>query len=536
MKYQKFKRYIFNSLSKNISFLWEEIHSFMLYLLRYLGRLLKKTYSKVLNYNYYNFLKYLKNVGYKFFRYLKSYIRLNKIKNYIAYSSAFIILNIFVYINIPFFFNYDQSIVKKYCSTFEIQCLVDGKIKYTFFPSPRIKFKNLKILDSDKKILASINNVAIKIAINRLANQDKFSFTNIEIKDSEINFYYDDLMKYKKMVNKIIFINPLIFKKSNINFFDGNQKKITSIKESNIKVKSLNDVIIKGIFLNDEIQINYEKNTKNEKRLIFKLLQSNILAKINIFEKKEDKKPIKGDLLFKKGKNRARSIFTYENNQIFFEDADIRNEILNGNLVGYVKFLPFFDFDLDLALKGFNFKRFYTYLSKLNKEEINKLVKINYKINGNLNLSTDKIYSKHDLIDSFESNIKFSNGNILVDKFLLNLGKLGAADVTGTIKTDKKYTNFKFESNVYIDNKKYFTRKFSIYSDKKIFNNLFASGTLDLVNFKMLFNEIVGDSKLREDEILYLEKEFNYYMLDNGIISFFDFNKFKEFIKTAISD
>ena len=149
---------------------------------------------------------------------------------------------------------------------------------------------------------------------------------------------------------------------------------------------------------------------------------------------------------------------------------------------------------------------------------------------------TDKIYSKHDLINSFESNIKFSNGNILVDKFLLNLGKLGAADVTGTIKTDKKYTNFKFESNVYIDNKKYFTRKFSIFSDKKIFNNLFASGTLDLVNFKMLFNEIVGDSKLREDEILYLEKEFNYYMLDNGIISFFDFNKFKEFIKTAISD
>ena len=52
----------------------------------------------------------------------------------------------------------------------------------------------------------------------------------------------------------------------------------------------------------------------------------------------------------------------------------------------------------------------------------------------------------------------------------------------------------------------------------------------------MLFNEIVGDSKLREDEILYLEKEFNYYMLDNGIISFFDFSKFKEFIKTAISD
>ena len=37
------------------------------------------------------------------------------------------------------------------------------------------------------------------------------------------------------------------------------------------------------------------------------------------------------------------------------------------------------------------------------------------------------------LVDSFESRIKFINGNILIEQLLLNLGKLGAADITGII-------------------------------------------------------------------------------------------------------
>ena len=191
---------------------------------------------------------------------------------------------------------------------------------------------------------------------------------------------------------------------------------------------------------------------------------------------------------------------------------------------------------LDLDLKGFNFKRLYTYLSKMKKEEINKLFQINYKINGKLNLSTDKIYSKYDLINSFESYIKFSNGNILIDKLLFNLGKLGAADITGIIKTDKKYTNFKFENNIYVDSKKHFIRKFSIFDDKKISNNLFTSGTLDLINFNMRFSEMASDVKFKDDDISYIEKEFNYYMFDDGVVSFFNFSKLKEFIKSVISD
>jgi len=498
--------------------------------------MVKKSYKIIANYNYYNFLNFLKYIKYKVNRLIKLYTKSPKIKNYVAYSSAFILLNIFIYISIPFFFNYNKSSINKYCSALEIQCLVDGKIKYTFFPSPRLKLNNLIILDSDKKKLLYAKNVAIKININGLTKQNEFKFTKVETKNSEINFYFNDLNRYKKIVNKIDFANPFVFKKGSINFFDHNQKIITTIRDTNIKGKNLNDIILKGVFLNDEIQINYKKNETNNKSLVLKLVQSKILAKVNIFEQKEEEKNMKGDVLFKKDKNRVRSVFTYENDKIVFKNADIRNEFLNGKLMGYIKFLPFFDFDLDLDLKGFNFKRLYTYLGKMKKEEFSKLFKINYKINGTINLNTNKIYSKHDLINSFESYIKFSNGNIIVEKLLFNLGKLGAADVTGIIKTDEKYTNFKFENNIYLDSEKYFRRKFSIFDKQKISNNLFTSGTLDLANFNMRFDEIIADIKFKDEEITYIEKEFNYYMLDDGVVSFFNFKKLKEFIKSAISD
>ena len=119
---------------------------------------------------------------------------------------------------------------------------------------------------------------------------------------------------------------------------------------------------------------------------------------------------------------------------------------------------------------------------------------------------------------------------------LLHLGKLGAADLTGAIKSDKKFTNFRFENNIYIDTEKYFNRKFGIFSDNGIYESLYLSGNLDLSNFTIRFNEISGDKKLNEKKIFLIEKEFNDYMLSDAYVSFFDFSRFKEFLKSVLSN
>ena len=125
---------------------------------------------------------------------------------------------------------------------------------------------------------------------------------------------------------------------------------------------------------------------------------------------------------------------------------------------------------------------------------------------------------------------------ILIERFLINLGKLGAADITGLIDHDKKYSNFKYESNIFVDNHKKFLSKFGIYNKKKISSNFFLSGHFDFQNIRKSFYEISEEEKLNNEDIDFIEKEFNYYMLEDGYKNLFRFPKFKEFIKSITSE
>jgi len=545
MNYLKFKRYIFSTLLK-------DVNSFIQYQLKTLRKLVNKSYNLVESYKIPNFSKIFKYINYRNYKFnnfrgykfnnFRSYkfnnfnrIFVSKIfKKFSIYIISFIFFSIIVYLNIPNFFDYEKSLLNKTCKNFNLNCISESEIEYTFIPSPRLVIKNLTIQDSKKRTILTAPKAGIKISIHKLINKDKFNFTKIVSKDLEINLHLDDIQEYIKFIEKINFIKPIAINKGNINFFNSNEK-ITTIKKASIKFKSLDNISIKGNFLNDELIFSLEGSENKPEVFLLKLVESKFLTKINI---KEDstKKKIQGSILLKKNKHRLRAPFSYENNQIFFEKADIRNEFLNGKIDGLIKFLPFFDFNLNVDLKGFNFKRFYTSISNIDKKKISNFLKINYKINGDMSLNVNKVYSKYDLINSFESDIKFSNGDLLIEKMLLHLGKLGAADLTGIIKNDEKFSNFKFENNIYIDNEKYFNRKFGIFSDTGIYENLHLSGSLDLINFILRFNEISSNKKFNEDQISRIEKEFNNYMLDDGLISFFDFVRFKEFMKSIISN
>ena len=178
----------------------------------------------------------------------------------------------------------------------------------------------------------------------------------------------------------------------------------------------------------------------------------------------------------------------------------------------------------------------YNYFLALEEKKQKNLFKINKKINGKLSLSSDKIYSSYNLVKSFESRIKFNNGNILIEQFLLNLGKLGAADILGVIDNDEKFTNFKYESNIFVDNQKKFISKFDIYNKQSIPSNLFISGNFDFQNIRTSFYEISHSKKLSNDDVNFIEKEFNDFMLADGYKNLFRFPKFKEFLKSITSE
>ena len=293
--------------------------------------------------------------------------------------------------------------------------------------------------------------------------------------------------------------------------------------------------------MNDNIYINLDIKKVDNKvltNIIVKLSEMNFLTKANFVnsEKGKDKGITSGNFLVKKGKNRITAIFDYENNELMIKESNLRNIFLDGKLVGKITLLPYFNFNLDLNLNSINFTKLYNSFLTLDEDNQKSLFKINNKINGQLNLFSNKIYSNYNLVKSLESRIKFYNGNVDIEQFLINLGKLGAADILGTIHNNKKFSNLKFESNVFIDNQKKFLSKLGIYNKKNVSSNLFISANFDLENTRVSFYEITNNEKFNTEDINYIESEFNDLMLEDGFKDLFDFSKFKVFLKSVTDE
>ena len=537
MKYLNFKRFKFSTITKNFNTLRNNFFKF--FKLLDLGRYNFKKLEKYLNFTslfkYFNFKNYKLNV-------ITKALDLKKYRIFPLYLIASIIFFGFIYVTIPMFYSYEKSKISKViCDTKEIECLIAGKIYYSFFPSPRIRIKNLKInnIDKKKQELITVQNAAIKLSIKNLLAKKKQLFTKILFEDYKINVNSKNLGKYKNLFNKKNNSIPITFTNGQIAFLDKDTNDYIAViyeAKLNLKYKKKSKkVLLKGKFLNDDIYIkleNKKSTVKPSTNIILKMSNFNLITKTNLFNFNNK---INGDILIKKDKHRFTGIFDYENNEVTINKSNIRNMFWDGKLKGKIKFLPYFKFDLDLGLNSINFTKLNNYFLTLDEKNQKNLFKISKKINGKLGLSADRVYSSYNLVKSFESRINFNNGNIQVDQFLINLGKLGAADILGSIKNDKKFTNFKYESNVFIDNQKKFLSKFGIYNKETIPSNLFISGNFDLQNIRNTFYEISHGDKLNIEDINFIEQEFNDYMLINGYGNLFRFPKFKEFIKSITS-
>ena len=133
MKYINFKRYKFSTILKNINlrrYNFLKVNRYLNYINRYLN------YKR---YNFRSFYKYFDIRQYKLPK-IYRYINYKKIKIIPLYIFGFAIISAFIYLCIPIFFTYDKSKFEKVvCKDLNIECLIRGKIGYSFLPSPRIK-------------------------------------------------------------------------------------------------------------------------------------------------------------------------------------------------------------------------------------------------------------------------------------------------------------------------------------------------------------------------------------------------------------
>ena len=549
-------RDIFLIINKNIKTISSNIVDFLSYISKYIFSGIYKSIKFII----YDFLKIYKLIDprrldfKKVYKYLDirryDFYRINKkinLTNYKyvpIYFVVFVIFMGFVYVVIPKFYSYDKSkIAKTVCINQNVECLIKGKVYYSFYPTPRIKIKDLIINDlfEKKDTLVTVKNTVIKLSIKNLLAKEKHKFKKIKFNNFEINLNSKNFKEYKNIFIKKINLIPITFAKGQIIFFDG-KNYVATINNANLYLKFMQDsidAILKGKFLNDDIYVNLNSKVVDSKSftdIILKMSNINFLTKVNFINSEKDKNIRNGNLLIKKGKNRITAVFDYKDNELVINKSNLRNTFLDGKLEGKITFLPYFNFNLDINLDSINFTKLYNYLLALDEKKQKNLFKINNKINGKFSLSSDKIYSSYNLVKSIESRVKFNNGNILIEQFLINLGKLGASDLLGTINNDKKFTNFRFESNIFIDNQKKFLSKFGIFNKKNLPSNFFVSGNFDLENLRASFYEVSGSEKLSNDDINFIEQEFNDFMLEDGLESLFLFPKFKEFIKSITSE
>ena len=549
-------RDIFLIINKNIKTISSNIVDFLSYISKYIFSGINKSIKFII----YDFLKIYKLIDprrldfKKVYKYLDirryDFYRINKKTNLTNYKYVpiyfvvFVIFMGFVYVVIPKFYSYDKSkIAKTVCINQNVECLIKGKVYYSFYPTPRIKIKDLIINDlfEKKDTLMTVKNTVIKLSIKNLLVKEKHKFKKIKFNNFEINLNSKNFKEYKNIFIKKINLIPITFAKGQIIFFDG-KNYVATINNANLYLKFMQDSIdakLKGKFLNDDIYVNLNSKVVDSKSftdIILKMSNINFLTKVNFINSEKDKNIRNGNLLIKKGKNRITAVFDYKDNELVINKSNLRNTFLDGKLEGKITFLPYFNFNLDINLDSINFTKLYNYLLALDAKKQKNLFKINNKINGKFSLSSDKIYSSYNLVKSIESRVKFNNGNILIEQFLINLGKLGASDLLGTINNDKKFTNFRFESNIFIDNQKKFLSKFGIFNKKDLPSNFFVSGNFDLENLRASFYEVSGSEKLSNDDINFIEQEFNDFMLEDGLESLFLFPKFKKFIKSITSE
>jgi len=461
----------------------------------------------------------------------------------LIYVIGFILITPTIYLSIPFFYDYKKSeekIVKKINEEFDLKVSVEGKIRYRPLPLPSIKIEKLIIKDfMGSKNLGEVENAIIKISINELANLEKIRFKQLVAGNAKINLNLNKLNDYIKY-----FFNN--FKSKNIRILDGNiqlydgKEKIGNLKKINLTYKptvTLDVTNLRGSFLGNNFTVTLKNDKKDSisKILIVKIPNLKISSNI-IFTKPNDKNLLQGNGSFYFYHNRANLKFDIKDSTVKIHNGNIKNKFLNGKISGLIKFLPFFNFDLNLDIKTLKFADVIKILKNSDDADLKDHLIFNENINGSLNININKVYSSSKIVKSAESRIQLVNQNILIDQLLLDLGKLGAADITGIIKNDNNYSNLIFKKNLFIDNAKLFYNRFGVYNKKTDPENMFISGSLNLKNFNFKLKELNINKKLNEEDIKYYEKELNEIVFKDGYNSLFDFLKLKEFVKLSVSE
>ena len=221
-------------------------------------------------------------------------------KSFITYVFGFIFVTLFIYLGIPFFFdykNYESAIEKKILNNFGLHLNITSRAKYNIFPSPRLNLKDVEILSfpNGSKNIGQINKLILKIPFKKLVNLKKIDFDAVELIDVAFNIEASEIINLKNFLNNITHEKPIKLKKGKINFLDkANLLFTVDLDKLNISGKNYsNKVDLKGRIFNTKLKIHYQNRNPNENPLsniAIGLPEIGLNIKLNLNTDKKNKK------------------------------------------------------------------------------------------------------------------------------------------------------------------------------------------------------------------------------------------------------
>ena len=159
------------------------------------------------------------------------------------------------------------------------------------------------------------------------------------------------------------------------------------------------------------------------------------------------------------------------------------------------------------------------------------------KINGKLNISIKNTDSFIGRINDLKMKLIFENGDIRVQN--------GSAILPHNSKINFNFLFTENLTNPFIDfninfdsqNTNKILRRFNIYEKFNKETSLFFQGKIDVEKKRIRFKNVILNNreKLDRKDVLNIEKKFNKFVLNEGIIGIIDFFRLKKFTKEILN-
>ena len=243
-----------------------------------------------------------------------------------------------------------------------------------------------------------------------------------------------------------------------------------------------------------------------------------------------------------KGKSKVKlfdSVLTLNfegKNKFKIYESFFRNKFLNSKISGEVSFMNGLFFDLNLDINQINLRKFLLYYFPEDKNYGFLNSGISKKINGKFKIFMKNTNSFIGRINDIEMSLIFENGDMRIENASAILPQGSKINFNILYSDNYKDPFLDFSLNFYSQNSKKFLRKFNIYSAGDNEASVFLNGKIDLKTNTIKFRNVVANNREKFDrqDILNLEKSFNEFVLDQGILGITDFFRLKKFAKETL--